>query len=80
MLLLGGAALLIRARTPTAQFQNVTRAAGIEFVHHKGNHGVPSILEEAGPGMAGIDWGGETARGAGGEGTILRRETVLEAR
>src|SRR5437764_8433927 len=66
--LLGGAALLIGtlltstlpiktwARNPAARFQNVTRAAGIGFVHHKGNHGVPTILEEAGPGVCVADY------------------------
>src|SRR4051794_4158848 len=59
-LLVGGAALLIRgwARPPATQFLDITRAAGIDFVHHKGNQGVPTILEEAGPGGCGAHYDG----------------------
>ena len=60
-LLLGGAALFILgwAREPAPRFEDVTRAAGIGFVHHKGNLGVPTILEEAGPGVCVADYDGD---------------------
>src|SRR5436305_9639040 len=60
-LLVGVAALLIRgwARPSATQFLDITRAAGIEFVHHKGNQGVPTILEEAGPGVCVADYDGD---------------------
>ena len=60
-LLTAGAALLIRGwgRSSATEFQNVTRAAGIEFVHHKGSQGVPTILEEAGPGVCVSDYDGD---------------------
>src|SRR5262245_54857138 len=38
------------------QFLNQTRAAGIKFVHYKGNNGIPTILEEAGPGVCVTDY------------------------
>src|SRR6478609_6205778 len=56
-LLAGGAALLIHGwATSTPQFHNITRAAGIEFIHQKGSRGVPTILEEAGPGVCVADY------------------------
>jgi enediyne biosynthesis protein E4 len=59
---LGGAALLlyVRAGTPAAQFLDITHTAGIQFVHYKGNHGVPTILEEAGPGVCVADYDGDS--------------------
>ncbi|MDE3178768.1 MAG: CRTAC1 family protein [Acidobacteriota bacterium] len=41
------------------QFSNVTRKSGIEFVHYKGNDGMSTILEEAGPGVAVADYDGD---------------------
>jgi hypothetical protein len=44
------------AGNPAVQFHDVTRAAGITFVHQKGSRGVPTILEEAGPGVCVADF------------------------
>ena len=33
------------------QFSDVTKAAGIRFVHNKATKGTSTILEEAGPGL-----------------------------
>ncbi len=41
------------------QFTNVTKAAGIHFVHFKGNKGISTILEEAGPGVGVADYDGD---------------------
>ncbi len=41
------------------QFSNVTKAAGIEFVHYKGKNGTSTILEEAGPGLCVADFDGD---------------------
>jgi hypothetical protein len=41
------------------QFSNVTRAAGIDFVHFKGSNGTSTILEEAGPGVCVADYDGD---------------------
>jgi enediyne biosynthesis protein E4 len=41
---------------PLAQFSNQTKAAGINFVHFKGNNGISTILEEAGPGVCVFDY------------------------
>src|SRR5438309_1564218 len=41
------------------QFTNVTKAAGIDFIHFKGNNGVATILEEAGPGACVADYDGD---------------------
>ena len=41
------------------QFTNVTKAAGIDFIHFKGNNGVATILEEAGPGACVGDYDGD---------------------
>jgi hypothetical protein len=38
------------------EFRNATRQAGIRFVHQKGSRGVPTILEEAGPGVCVSDF------------------------
>src|SRR5262245_14862735 len=42
--------------SPPAQFSNQTKAAGINFVHFKGNNGISTILEEAGPGVCVCDY------------------------
>jgi hypothetical protein len=49
------------AATPPApvQFTNITKAAHIGFVHFKGNKGVSTILEEAGPGVCVADYNGD---------------------
>ncbi len=44
---------------PLPQFSDVTKAAGIEFVHFKGNKGTSTILEEAGPGVCVADYDGD---------------------
>ncbi len=44
---------------PLVQFSNVTKAAGINFVHFKGNNGTSTILEEAGPGVCVADYDGD---------------------
>ena len=41
------------------QFSNATGAAGISFVHFKGNNGTSTILEEAGPGVCVADYNGD---------------------
>ncbi len=41
------------------QFTDVARAAGINFIHFKGNHGLSTILEEAGPGVCVADFDGD---------------------
>jgi hypothetical protein len=41
------------------QFTNVTKAAGIHFVHFKGANGTSTILEEAGPGLCVADFDGD---------------------
>ncbi len=44
---------------PTVEFSDVTRQAGIDFVHFKGNSGTSTILEEAGPGVCATDYDGD---------------------
>jgi hypothetical protein len=46
-------------KTPLVQFSNVTKAAGIDFVHFKGENGISTILEEAGPGVCVADYDGD---------------------
>lgn len=41
------------------RFSNVTKAAGISFVHFEGNNGISTILEEAGPGVCVCDYDGD---------------------
>jgi len=41
------------------QFTDVTKAAGIQFVHFKGNNGISTILEETGPGVCVADYDGD---------------------
>src|ERR1700730_2148622 len=44
---------------PAIQFNDLTRAAGIGFVHYKGSRGISTILEEAGPGVCVADYDGD---------------------
>jgi len=49
-----------RAREEQAiQFRNITRAAGIQFTHFKGNQGIAINLEEFGPGVCVADFDGD---------------------
>jgi hypothetical protein len=41
------------------QFTDVTKTAGIDFLHFKGNNGTSTILEEAGPGVCAADYDGD---------------------
>ncbi len=43
----------------SVQFSDITRKAGIAFVHFKGNNGTSTILEEAGPGVCVADYDGD---------------------
>lgn len=40
-------------------FSNVTKAAGIKFVHFQGNNGITIIREEFGPGVCVADFDGD---------------------
>jgi hypothetical protein len=44
---------------PPIQFTNVTSAAGIKFVHFKGNKGISINREEFGPGVCVADFDGD---------------------
>jgi len=44
---------------PAPRFKNITREAHIQFSHLKGNRGVATILEEAGPGVCIADYNGD---------------------
>lgn len=44
---------------PRVQFSNITKIAGIDFVHFKGSRGTSTILEEAGPGVCVADYDGD---------------------
>jgi hypothetical protein len=44
---------------PTIQFTNVTQAAGIKFVHYRGNNGIPINLEIFAPGVCVADFDGD---------------------
>jgi hypothetical protein len=57
-LLLAGVAPAVENDSPV-QFTDVAKASGISFVHFKGTHPVPSILEEAGPGVCVADFDGD---------------------
>jgi enediyne biosynthesis protein E4 len=46
----------LQKTTPPSQFSNVTKIAGINFVHFEGNNGTSTILEEAGPGVCVCDY------------------------
>ena len=47
------------ARPGPIQFTNVTAAAGIKFVHFKGNKGISINREEFGPGVCVADFDGD---------------------
>ncbi len=47
------------ASLPAVQFKNVTKAAGIHWVHSKASNGISTILEEAGPGVCVGDFDGD---------------------
>jgi enediyne biosynthesis protein E4 len=53
--------LRAQSSPPTAavQFTNVTKQAGIKFVHYKGNNGMAVIREEFGPGVCVADFDGD---------------------
>jgi hypothetical protein len=42
--------------SPSVHFTDVTKSAGIRFVHFKGNKGTSTILEETGPGVCVADY------------------------
>jgi enediyne biosynthesis protein E4 len=50
----------LRAQSPasdgTVKFTDITKAAGIDFVHFKGNQGISINLEEFGPGVCVADF------------------------
>ena len=48
--------LLLLALLPAVQFKDITKTAGIDFVHEKWSQGVSTILEEAGPGVCVADY------------------------
>jgi hypothetical protein len=48
-----------QAPAPPIQFTNVTSAAGIKFVHFKGNNGISINREEFGPGVCVADFDGD---------------------
>jgi enediyne biosynthesis protein E4 len=50
---------LLPAGDGPPQFKNVTKSAGISFVHYKGSNGISTILEEAGPGVCVADFDGD---------------------
>lgn len=58
LLISAHAALIIKTQAPISpvQFSNVATQAGISFVHFKGNQGISTILEEAGPGVCVCDY------------------------
>lgn len=45
--------------TPSLQFQDVTKAAGLTFTHHSGAAGKKYLPETLGPGVAFIDYNGD---------------------
>ena len=52
-------AALLMAAPAAVQFTNVTKSAGITFTHYKGENGISTILEEAGPGVCVADFDGD---------------------
>ena len=48
-----------QAEPPSIQFTNATAAAGIKFVHFKGNNGISINREEFGPGICVADFDGD---------------------
>ena len=60
--LLAGVFLLAAAAgggNSTPRFDDITKQAGIHFVHLKGNKGVANIMDEAGPGVCVFDYDGD---------------------
>src|SRR5580693_7578840 len=43
----------------TPRFDDITKQAGVTFVHVKGNRGVANIRDEAGPGVCVFDFDGD---------------------
>ena len=43
----------------TPRFDDITKQAGVRFVHLKGNRGVANIMDEAGPGVCVFDFDGD---------------------
>jgi hypothetical protein len=43
----------------TPRFDDITKQAGVTFVHLKGNQGVANIMDEAGPGVCVFDFDGD---------------------
>jgi len=43
----------------TPRFDDITKQAGVRFVHFKGNKGVANIMDEAGPGVCVFDYDGD---------------------
>ena len=64
----------------TPRFDDITRQAGVRFVHLKGNKGVANIMDEAGPGVCVFDYDGDgwpdiylvSARDLYGRGLVAR--------
>jgi hypothetical protein len=59
LLKFGGSLVSSAPSASLVQFSDVTKAAGITFVHFKGNNGISTILEEAGPGVGVADYDGD---------------------
>src|SRR5437868_13211724 len=53
------ARLHAQSSQPAIEFINVTAAAGIKFVHFKGNNGISINREEFGPGVCVADFDGD---------------------
>ena len=49
----------LTVRAAPVQFTNITKSAGIHFVHFKGANGTSTTLEEAGPGVCVADFDGD---------------------
>lgn len=62
--LLCGFALLVAAwaaggDSSVPRFDDITKEAGVQFIHLKGNKGVATIMDEAGPGVCIFDFDGD---------------------
>jgi FG-GAP-like repeat len=57
------ARLYAQSSQPAIEFINVTAAAGIKFVHFKGNNGISINREEFGPGVCVADFDGNGWQG-----------------
>jgi hypothetical protein len=64
--LIAGAGFLVAALAgaggednSTPRFDDIAKQAGIQFVHLKGNKGVATIMDEAGPGVCVFDYDGD---------------------